>query len=126
MRDDGPDRDAILLRRALLVSSALAALQCSASNDGTGGLPTQTSATSVASQAASASGAPDMPAPLPAWKDVLAAAPPRGVPPAVGEAERGYFESQEQVLTDRYAAVQAVWEALPACDAADPSCRPMW
>lgn len=128
--DDAGDREAILARRAALLSTALAAFACSSPRDPTTepsgtGVATST-ATVVATTETSAKPKGQLPPPLRAWSDVLAKAPPRGIPPNASAAERRMLEYQEQALTGDYDVIKAVWEKIPACDAADPGCRPTW
>lgn len=52
--------------------------------------------------------------------------PPRGVPKTLRPDEQSTFESLEKNLTARYAAIEAVWNANPDCDAADSGCKPQW
>ncbi len=133
--DDDSDRDAILARRALLLSTALAAFSCGAPENPDRGSSTSTSvapttttiATGASSASATASEQPKaMPAPLSPWKEVLAAAPARGKPPGVSGAEDERLGYLEQQLDREYGAVQALWEHPPACDANAPECKATW
>lgn len=125
--DDPSDRDAILARRALLLSSALAALSCGSPSDG-GPQPEQPkSASSIAPTAsASAAASPELPAPLRAWTDVMAKAPPLGIPASVEGGERNQLDWMEKRAKEQYDAIRALWEAIPRCDATSPDCRPTW
>lgn len=67
-----------------------------------------------------------LPPPLRPWSEVLAKAPPRGIPASATPSERQTFERQEQALTADYDVVKAFWEEVPACDAADSGCRASW
>lgn len=128
---DDFDGDSIRARRALLISTALAALHCGGPGDGAipSATETQTASASVSSSAqtppASAS-TPPVAAPLRPWADVLAAAPPRGVPAAVAGDEKRFLEGVEAELTARYEVVRVVWESTPACDPGQAACRPQW
>ncbi len=128
--DDPSDRDAILARRALLLSTALAAFSCGSPRDGSPQpeQPTTGTTTATATATASASSAPTvtLPAPLPAWKDVMAKAPPLGIPASVDGREREQLDWLEKRAAEQYETIRGLWEAVPQCDATVPDCRPSW
>ncbi len=128
--DDSSDRDAILARRAALLSTALAAFSCSSPRDPATepsvNATTTVTATSTAAATSTATARTNTPAPLRPWSEVMAAAPPRGAPPGASAQEKQSFEWLEQRLTNDYDTIKAMWEKPPACDAADPDCRPAW
>lgn len=129
--DDSSDRDAILARRAIFLSTALAALHCSSPRD-PATKPTSTyvvtdaTSTSAATTSATARTSVRPASPLPAWSEILRLAPPRDLPQNTSANEKRELEYLEQALSLRYAAVKDVWEHVPDCDAADPGCRPRW
>ncbi len=129
---DTSDLEAILARRALLISTALAALSCSSPESPTTEAPTSATmtatvgTTSSGTTAATASAGAKPPAALASWDDVLKAAPPRGVPTSMSKLEKQQFEWLEQQLTTEYEAIRAVYTGAPNCDAADPTCRASW
>jgi len=138
--DDIFDRDAILARRALLLSSALALFHCSPAPNPT----VSSSVDSVDVPAAIASEAPLPPSSaspsvsaknptgptLPGgktWDEAIASAPPFAAGARLPAEERAQFEQMNQGLKARYEEVRAVWEAAKGlCDAAMPECRPAW
>lgn len=127
MTDERRDRDAILARRAMLLSTALATLHCA------GGSNLSTTSSVVGDGAgsavrASATGSQARPV-VPegaSWDEVMRAAPPRGVPEGLSEAERQRFDALEKDLESKYFAVRQLWEQAPDCDAAEPTCKPTW
>jgi outer membrane protein OmpA-like peptidoglycan-associated protein len=123
---DPIDRNAILARRALLVSTALAALSCSSPDGPTTLTPTSSTAQVSGSAVASATATSQPGAPMPTWEEVSKNAPPRGIPKAAGALERQQLEWFERSLDEDYASVKAVWQGIPDCDAADPDCRGKW
>jgi len=128
--DDTTDREAIMARRALLLSSALAALSCSSQGDRTNTVETTATGTvgPTSTALASASGTPsaELPAPLSAWTEVMAKAPPLGMPKGADGKEQSQLEWMEKRASEQYQAIEALWGAVPDCDAAAPDCRPRW
>ncbi|MBL8742612.1 MAG: hypothetical protein JNK04_16005, partial [Myxococcales bacterium] len=125
---DTSDLEAILARRALLVSTALAALSCSSAEGPATETPTSSTQVVTTSPSASAvaSESAKLPAPLPSWEEVLKAAPPRGIPASMTKLEKQQFEWLEEQLAREYEAVRAVYVGAPNCDAAAPECRASW
>jgi outer membrane protein OmpA-like peptidoglycan-associated protein len=125
---DTSDLEAILARRALLVSTALAALSCGSPEGPTSEAPTSATATAMSSHSAVAatSSSAKPPAALASWDEVVKAAPPRGIPASMTGLEKQQFEWLEQQLTAEYDAIRAVYTGAPDCDAADASCRASW
>lgn len=126
--DDPSDRDAILARRALLLSTALAAFSCGSPRDQSPQPEQPATGTTTATATASASSAPNvsLPAPLPAWKDTMAKAPPLDIPASVDGKERDQLGWLEKRAAEQYEAIRGLWEAVPRCDATLPDCRPSW
>lgn len=126
MAHDNDDADAIRARRAILISTTLAALSCGGPGDGA--VPSTTTSEPVTSTSVSArpSATAFVGAPLRPWATVLEQAPPRGVPAAAKGADRAQLEALEAAIDRRYATMRAAWEAVPACDAADSACRSTW
>jgi outer membrane protein OmpA-like peptidoglycan-associated protein len=123
--DESADREAILARRAIFLSTALAALHCGAPDE-RAEVEASTTTTSEAS-ASTSNGKPGVVPPRSApWDEVVEQAPPRGIPASVSEAERRQLQWLEQRLDAEYGAIREVWEASPDCDAAAPDCRPRW
>ncbi len=131
--DDSNDheRAAILARRALLLSSALASLSCSAPGE-PGPQQAATSASadvSVPLPPTSTAGPAAKPTvkPLPSWDDVLKSAPNSTVPASISAAGRSSFEGFAKQLDAPYAAVKALWDSEQGlCDPKAPECREAW
>lgn len=121
--DDPSDRDAIIARRALLLSTALAALSCSSSGEGTA--PPDPPGIAGTSQPSTTTKV-RLPAPLPPWAEIAAKIPPRTVPASVDAKERQRLESIEKESETKYQALQALWTSVPSCDPTQPPCRPAW
>lgn len=119
---DDWDRERILARRALFVTTAVAALGCSSQ----GGQSTPTSATTETSSRTSATATATATATagtMPAtkrrpWADVEKTTPPLSVGPSVPASEKEELESLAKRLGPHYAAVAKAWAAAP------PSCAP--
>lgn len=131
---DGFDRGAILARRALLISSALASFSCSttppaATDDGATlvTLPTADSAAPGSASVATSVLAPtDVPR-LPSWKETLAKAPSREVPNTLPPAVRQMLENLNRGFEALDKSVQPLWEAGEGlCDPKLPECRAAW
>jgi outer membrane protein OmpA-like peptidoglycan-associated protein len=124
------DRDAILARRALLLSSALAAMSCSPPVQPTASSSAATKSTSstqptnpTASSTTSARAVP----PLAPWSEIVAKLPPRGVPSSgVRNLEASQLRLLESRLDEHYRTLEEGWRAVPSCDPHDPSCRDAW
>lgn len=137
MSNEESDREAILARRALLVTSTLAALSCSSPNSSSGGGTVDTVAvetvnvpppgSGTASAAPTAS--PIAPDPnRPKWASVIANAPSFDVPPAgagVSEDERQALERQTKAMREAYDTFGAAWDAAPPRCAPD-ACEDNW
>ncbi|MFO0555180.1 MAG: OmpA family protein [Polyangiaceae bacterium] len=125
------DRDEILARRALFVTTALAALQCSAPQSGSTGEPSA-SASASASVAPARSGSvasqtvTETPAPAIPWSEAIAEAPARGAVDGLSPNELGRLQLLEAELDRNYGLVRAFWEGTPSCDAARDACREDW
>jgi flagellar motor protein MotB len=143
-RDDSDDRQAILARRAIFVTTALAALGCS--SQGGQGTPTstvatststviataQTTATSTSSGSASVatsspSSTPDAAGRLASWEKARAAAPPLDVAASLPAREKPELEQVKSEMTRIYDALGKVWQAAPVhCSPKDPKCSAAW
>lgn len=113
------DREAILVRRARFLSSALATISCSPPGSSTG------SGTALASDTPSTSGPTRavLPRPLPPWTEVRDHLPPRGNPGAVKGLELDELQWMEQQLDRQYGALEAAWSAARSCNPADRDCE---
>ncbi len=129
MSDDAFDRDAIVARRAVLVTSALAALSCSSPERPNPDTAVETVAVPLPGSAptATSSAAPREPA-ADSWAAVMQGAPPLDVPaPAsgVGEPERKALEGQSTALRGIYDELGKTWDKGPPGCAPD-ACEAEW
>lgn len=137
---DPIDRSAILARRALLVSTALASMRCApAPNTGPGDVDSAqvvlsqvpsapaSSAPPATSGSASATPSAVQDAPSMKWEDVMASAPDKTAPSTIPAAYREHVDSTDKNFAAVAARVGAVWAGVPGlCDATQPACRPAW
>ncbi len=133
---DDADRDRILARRAVFVTTALAALGCSSQSAPYGSLPdggtaaTSTAApTSSAIATATATGTGTGTATPPAgasslrpWETVFAEAPPLDVASSLPAAEKPELEDLKKRFAPVYEALGAAWKAVPTT-CAPKDCR---
>jgi len=131
---DSFDRGAILARRALLISSALASFQCSTTPPATTDdgatvvtLPTADSAAPGSASVATSALPPTDVARLPSWKEALAKGPSREVPNTLPPAVRQMLENLNRGFEALDKSVQPLWEAGDGlCDPKLPECRAAW
>jgi outer membrane protein OmpA-like peptidoglycan-associated protein len=129
MADDVLDRDAIVARRAVLVTSALAALSCSSPEKAAPDAAVDTVAVPLPGSApSSTSSAVPRDPPASSWASVMQRAPALEVPPAgsgVSDHERKALESQAGSLRTAYETLGKVWDqGPPAC--APNACEADW
>lgn len=131
--DEDADRERILARRAVFVTTALAALGCSSQT------PQQTPppdasvvATTTAAPSTSAGGAPTSSAnatpgqsSLRPWDAVLAEAPPLDVSASLPAADMKDLEALRERLKPTYDALGAAWKGVPT-SCAPKDCRKEW
>lgn len=125
---DDWDREKILARRALFVTTAVAALGCSSQ----GGQSTPTSATTetaaptgAATTAATATAnVPTKPVELRAWTEVEKTLPPLSVGASVTGPEKEELDALKERLAPHYAAIGKVWASPPPC--APKDCPDDW
>lgn len=136
-RDDGDDRQAILARRAIFVTTALAALGCSSqSGQGTpsttgvepsGALTPSASAISSAAPTTTASAAPDPAAREASWQKALAGAPPLAVAASIPAREKPELEHVQKEMASLYDRLGKAWRAAPVhCGPSDSRCSKSW
>jgi outer membrane protein OmpA-like peptidoglycan-associated protein len=120
------DRNAILARRALFISAALAGLACTTHDD----LPAQnrpeeretakpiveTPPTDEPSQG------DDPERQRPPWSEVMAKAPPLDVPTGLSKSEHEFLEGLTRGLEAKYEHLRAVWELPNDCSPSDSGC----
>ena len=130
------DRDAILARRALLISATLAGLACTTPKD-----PGDTNSKDPGEPVSATSEQPppvvvedpgvrpEQPKPAdgsrPSWSEVMAKAPPLEVPTGLTTNENQLLEGLAQYGRARYERLAQAWAALPSCGPSDPNC-PEW
>jgi outer membrane protein OmpA-like peptidoglycan-associated protein len=125
--DPGSDRERILARRALFVTTAMAALGCSSQSTSNGAptsATTETSAPAVTASATASTSAGVEPAKLRPWAEVEKNQPPLSVGPLVPADEKAELDALSAKLTPAYAALRKAWEAPPACSPKD--CTAQW
>lgn len=128
---DEPDRDAILARRAIFVTTAIAAFSCSSQTETNSNPSSQASLTVELSAAASAplpvASASAAPArQLSSFDEKMKDAPPLAVAPTLPDKEREELTSLERQLRAAYDEIGKVWNARPDCNARESSCQPAW
>lgn len=130
--DDDADRDRILARRAIFVTTALAALGCSSQGTPQQTPPPDGSVAAAASSTPAVSATPSATAtPVPTtsslrpWDEVFASAPPLEIAPTLNEADKADLEALKQRLKPGYEALAAAWKAVPtSCGPKD--CTKEW
>lgn len=143
-RDDAPehDRQAIMARRAIFVTTAIAALSCSSQGpEGTGTssvVDPPVTATATVTQTATASGTtttaptgsvvPATPDNAKAtWEDRRKAAPPLEVGASVKGAEKEQLDRLAKTIGPLYDKLGAAWIAVPPdCAPKDARCSAQW
>lgn len=130
---EDPDRAAILARRAMFLTTALAALGCTAPGTGPartpGDAPAVSTPTEPAEPAEPAVAAPqDSARPPPrAYADLEKLAPPRTVSDRLPADEKAELTELAAGLATAYARLARAYEATPtACSPDDPKCEPTW
>lgn len=114
------DRDAILARRALFISTALAGFACTSDKPSavghgdSGDAKGQLVGVDETKQ-------PEEPTPTP-WSEVFAAAPPMDIPEGLSAAELQHLRSQTRLLELRYEGLRKMWESMPDCAPTDAAC----
>lgn len=126
------DRERILARRAIFVTTALAALGCSSQqpqeghpSDG-GPAAARSSAPATAQPSAHPTAvATAQPSRLRAWSEVIEQAPPLSVAASLPEAEKTDLEELRGRLAPIYDALGVAWSAAPT-DCPPKDCRDKW
>jgi len=123
------DRNAILARRALFISAALAGLACTAhesANEPDSGPGTkQVDPPNVVVE--SPNPTVDEPRPVdgarPSWSEIMAAAPPLDVPEGLTANERELLTNLASRVRERYQELGKIWSALPECSPSEADCQ---
>lgn len=136
--DDSQDRQAILARRAIFLTTTLAALSCSpGTNDATSPTPTDTVAVSatVTTTASTPPAASSAPAPVgPSkearqadWKERVKLAPPLNVAASLQGEEKTEITETRDRFQPIYDKLEALWVSAPmSCPPLDKSCSAQW
>jgi outer membrane protein OmpA-like peptidoglycan-associated protein len=118
------DRDAILARRALFISAALAGFACTSQAPPSEPEP-QVQSDTPSPATTEVDGKP-IAGPIdgkrPAWTEVMAAAPPLDVPPGLAEADHALMQNLAVNLQATYAQLEQIWNTLPACPPSQAAC----
>lgn len=130
--DEDIDRDAIRLRRALLVSSVVATFGCSGTQDdgsahATSSVSLQASVTVSASASTSTSAVAGEVPKLKAWKERVADAPPLEVSGELSPVDREQVQSVVDTMKPLYDKLEGVQRGVPRlCDLTVPECKEQW
>lgn len=121
------DREAILARRALFISSALAGLSCtptSAESPESPESPVVDGPTVIVEEPNRDPRTATVPdGARPGWSEVMAKAPPLSVPSGLTRSERQLLDGLESHHRSRYARLQEVWDQLPSCGPSAAGCE---
>lgn len=112
------DRDAILARRALLISAALAGLGCTTHE------PASEREAVVEVQVPEVQVPEVPPGPSrPAWAELMAAVPPLDIPDGLTSDEQDQLKRLADDMRDRYAKLEEIWTQLPVCKPSMGGCE---
>jgi outer membrane protein OmpA-like peptidoglycan-associated protein len=121
------DRDAILARRALFISAALAGIACTAHEPPSTPQPDATSVEPrepASDDPSEAETGEQQPAGAwPSWSEIMAQAPPLDVPEGLTEREHELLTSLADGQRRHYDALAKLWEAPPACGPSEADCK---
>lgn len=120
------DRDAILARRALFITTALASLACTVHDAPEQPDPTpQTEPAELAPREVEGEPIASVPpgdGTRPAWSEIVAAIPPLEVPKGLTESETNLLTGLEANMRARYAELETIWTTLPSCAPSQAEC----
>ena len=123
------DRDAILARRALFISTALAGLACSTKPSADSREQPVVQGERAGDGEVGEAGEDNPPArpeevrlELRPWADAIAGAPPSDVPEGLTKPERDHLNLQAEGLKAMYAEIEAMWARTPDCAAGAAGC----
>lgn len=124
------DRNAILARRALLISAALAGVSCTTGGSQTDPPPPEPAVGEegpppviVEPPPAGEEGGEVGEGARPSWSEVMAKAPPLEVPQDLDSGERERLQSQAASTRSRYEELGKIWETLPSCAPSQAECE---
>jgi outer membrane protein OmpA-like peptidoglycan-associated protein len=115
------DREAILARRALFISTALAGFACTTHEPSERPDPQPQHAVSPTEVEGDPLEPPD--GTRPPWSEIMAAAPPLEVPQGLTKNETELLSGLESSMRARYAELEKVWSALPNCAPSQTTCE---
>lgn len=132
--EDSLDRDAIRLRRALLISSVVATFGCSGAQDDGGTHATSSvavtasaSVSAVTSTTATSTATVGETPKLKEWKERVADAPPLTVAADLPQADREQVQSVVNQMKPLYDKLEEVQKSVPRlCDLNAPDCKDQW
>jgi outer membrane protein OmpA-like peptidoglycan-associated protein len=113
------DRDAILARRTLFISAALAGIACTSHEPPT----TQSSTVSVEPrEGETIEKNHERSGDWPSWAEIIAQAPPLAVPKGLTEREHELLSYLAEAQQRHYDALAPFWSAPPACGPSEADC----
>jgi outer membrane protein OmpA-like peptidoglycan-associated protein len=118
MHDD--DREAILARRALFISAALAGLGCT-SHEPAAELDPVVDQQPVVRPGQPLAGSGD--GKRPSWAEVMAGAPPLDVPEGLTKREQELLTRLRGDMQRRYETIEQIWTELPTCRPSAADCE---
>jgi outer membrane protein OmpA-like peptidoglycan-associated protein len=116
------DRDAILARRALFISTALAGLACT-THEPPEQPDSQTDQHVVAPSEDEGEPVKPSAGTRPPWAEVMAAAPPLDVPKGLSKSETEMLTALESRMRWMYAELEKIWTTLPLCAPSQAECE---
>jgi outer membrane protein OmpA-like peptidoglycan-associated protein len=121
------DRDAILARRALFISTALAGLACTTHEppERPDLQPEQHAVAPNEVEEVEDNPVHEQPTDgaRPSWSAIMAAAPPLDIPAGLTEREAELLSRVESRVRNKYAELEKVWTTLPVCAPSQAECE---
>jgi outer membrane protein OmpA-like peptidoglycan-associated protein len=116
------DREAILARRALFISTALAGLACATHEPPEQPQPQRDQHVVAPTEV---EGEPVKPSEgtRPSWTEIMAEAPPLEVPRGLSKSETDMLTWLETNMRARYAELEKIWTTLPSCAPSQADCE---
>jgi outer membrane protein OmpA-like peptidoglycan-associated protein len=119
------DRNAILARRALFISAALAGFACTTHDDPPAHKPPteeRDSTAPIVETPPADEPAKGFEGARPSWTEVMAKAPPLDIPDGVSKSEREILQGLASQFQAKYERLREVWALTPDCAPSDSSC----
>jgi outer membrane protein OmpA-like peptidoglycan-associated protein len=118
------DRNAILARRALFISAALAGIGCTTHSSPNEPEPTESvEPPKVVLELPSGATKRPTDGERPSWAEILAGAPPLDVPEGLTASERALLTNLAENQRGSYEALGKIWSALPECSPSAADCQ---